>query len=176
MLRIPLPLKKFAVLALVLLINACSSPPPFKSKPFPDSPLAPIFTLTDQQGQPRSIGDFKGKVIYVDFWASWCGPCRQQFPFSKQMHDGLNDKEKKKVVFLYISIDEDLDAWKNAVQQLKLDNGENGHSIPAAQKYQVNSIPRYMIIDKNGNIVNPNAPRPSDPSALELLKKLMNEV
>ncbi|MFN3852672.1 MAG: TlpA family protein disulfide reductase [Spirosomataceae bacterium] len=132
--------------------------------------------LTDMKGNKFSFADFKGKVIYVDFWASWCGPCRQQFPFSKQMHDGLNDKEKKKVVFLYISIDEDLDAWKNAVQQLKLDNGENGHSIPAAQKYQVNSIPRYMIIDKNGNIVNPNAPRPSDPSALELLKKLMNEV
>jgi len=135
-------------------------------------------TLTSLDGKPFNFAKFKGKVVYVDFWASWCGPCRQEFPFSKKLHESLTDKQKKNIVFLYISIDEDPENWKNAVDKLKLDNGEHGYSeggwaSEVTRKYQINSIPRYMIIDKNGNIVQPDAVRPSDPATLDILLKLI---
>lgn len=134
--------------------------------------------LTDMNGKQFNFAKYKGKVIYVDFWASWCGPCRQEFPFSKKLHSSLSDKQKKNIVFLYISIDDDPANWKNAVEKLQLDNGEHGFSeggwaSEVVKKYQINGIPRYMIIDKNGTIVQPDAVRPSDPSTLNILLKLI---
>ncbi|RYU96918.1 TlpA family protein disulfide reductase [Emticicia agri] len=134
--------------------------------------------LTDINGNKFNFAKYKGKVIYVDFWASWCGPCRQEFPFSKKIHASLTDKQKKSIVFLYISIDEDPNNWKNAVERLQLDNGEHGYSeggwaSEVVRKYQINGIPRYMIIDKNGTIVQPDAVRPSSPDTLDILLKLI---
>lgn len=130
--------------------------------------------LMDLNDKPFDFSAYKGKVIYVDFWASWCGPCRAEFPKSKEMHETLTDKQKKEIVFLYISIDDDLAAWKNAVEKLNLkDSGENGHSFEAARRYNVKSIPRYMIINQKGEIVEQEATRPSNPETLKSLLKLL---
>ena len=130
--------------------------------------------LLDLQDKTFSLDKFKGKVVYVDFWASWCGPCRAEFPYSKKMHEGLSDNQKKDIVFLYISIDQNLEKWKEAVEKLGLkEYGENGHSFEIAMKYQIRSIPRYMIIDKTGKIVNQDAPRPSNPETLNMLLELL---
>jgi len=136
----------------------------------------PILMSID--GKQFNFAKYKGKVVYVDFWASWCGPCRAEFPFSKKLHDGMTEKQKKNIVFLYVSIDEDSNNWKGAIENLKLDNGDHGISeggwaSGVCQKYKINSIPRYMIIDKSGAIVRPDAPRPSSPETLDLLLKLM---
>lgn len=134
--------------------------------------------LTDIKGNQFNFAKYKGKVIYVDFWASWCGPCRQEFPFSKKIHASLTEKQKKNIVFLYISIDDDPENWKNAVEKLQLDNGDHGFSeggwaSDVVRRYQINGIPRYMIIDKSGNIVQMDAVRPSNPATLEILLKLI---
>lgn len=135
-----------------------------------------VFQTID--GKPFYLSDFKGKVVYVDFWASWCGPCRKEFPYSKALHEKLTEKQQKKVVFLYISIDQSPAAWKQALQTLQLP-GEHGHvsvnlNAQLLRKYAIESIPRYMIIDKKGNVVLPNAPRPSFPDTLSEILKLVD--
>ena len=128
--------------------------------------------------KPLMLNSMKGKVIYVDFWASWCGPCKREFPYSMQMIDKLTEKQKKKIEFLFISIDDDKETWKNVLSKNKL-GGQHGWisggwAAKLLSKYNVNSIPRYMIIDQNGAVVNPNAPRPSEADTFDLLLKLAN--
>ena len=123
------------------------------------------FSYTNLKGEKVILEDFKGKVVYVDFWASWCGPCRAEFPFSKQLHERLTDKQKEKIVFLYISIDDKEPTWKNALNALQL-IGEQGWNPGAAQYFGIPSIPRYMLIDKKGQIIDGNAKRPSSGDAI----------
>ena len=135
------------------------------------------FTLVNLEGKEFSIDQFKGKVVYIDFWASWCGPCRQQFPFSKKLHESMSKKQLEKMVFLYISIDDDEAAWKNAVKQYELMgvNGlsRGGWSSGVCSFFGISSIPRYMIIGKDGKILEDNAKRPSDESLKDDLLKLI---
>ncbi len=131
--------------------------------------------LVDLEGKPVELSAFKGKVVYIDFWASWCGPCRVMMPFSKKLHDQLTEKEKKQIVFLYISIDADKNAWMKGIKDMSI-TGANvispGNWQSKACKYfQINSIPRYMIMNKKGEIVDANAKRPADPTVLDDLRK-----
>lgn len=130
----------------------------------------------DESGKPFNLSDFKGKVVYLDIWASWCGPCRKQFPAAKAMKESLSKKEKKSIVFLYISIDNTETVWKKAIKDLGIDGthglSQGGWGSKVTAKFGVSSIPRYLIFDKKGKVVNQNAPRPSDPRTLTILKKL----
>lgn len=109
----------------------------------------------------QAIGAFKGKIIVIDFWASWCIPCKDALPFSK-----LLDKktEKNGVVFIYLSLDEDFTAWKSSASQMGLIKNsyivkDNFKSI-LSKNLKIKSIPRYVIIDKKGKIIEENAPSP----------------
>ncbi len=135
--------------------------------------------LKDINGKSFSLSELKGKVVYIDFWASWCGPCRQMMPFSKQLHENLSDKQKKQITFLYISIDADENAWKKAITDLGLEGkmvvSPGNWTSKVCSYFQINSIPRYMIMDKKGNIVDFNAKRPADPAVLDDLLKLVDQ-
>jgi thiol-disulfide isomerase/thioredoxin len=137
------------------------------------------FTAKTLQGKTVSLDDFKGKVIYIDFWASWCGPCRQQFPFAKQLQAKFTAKEKKKIEFLYISIDENEESWRSAIEKLEIHGfhtiSPGNWNSEACKFFKISSIPRYMLIDKTGNIADENAKRPGDENIyydiIELLKQ-----
>jgi thiol-disulfide isomerase/thioredoxin len=132
--------------------------------------------LKDPDGKYFTINDLKGKVVYVDFWASWCGPCRQQMPSSKQLHEKFTAKQMKDLVFLYISIDASEDGWKKAMTDLGME-GKHGispgnWSSEIAKYFGINSIPHYMLINKKGVIVDGNAKRPS--STEEIYNDILN--
>ena len=109
-----------------------------------------------------ALAEYKGKVIYVDFWASWCPPCRGEMPSSQKLHSQFEGKD---VVFLCVSFNRAADAWKNGIEKMDI---KGVHFYPAADanqavstKYGISGIPRYMLVDKTGKVVNQDAPRPS---------------
>jgi thiol-disulfide isomerase/thioredoxin len=108
------------------------------------------------------IASNKGKVIYMDIWASWCGPCKAQMPASHQLQEKYKNQD---VVFVYVSIDRNNKAWEASAKHFDLmQNSFLARNYPKAklfQKYDVMSIPRYMLFDKNGRLVDSNANRPS---------------
>jgi len=138
------------------------------------------FKAVTPKGDTLSLADLKGKVVYLDFWASWCGPCRKEFPNSRILHEKFSEKQKKQVVFLYISIDEMEKNWRKAMIDMNLENGTNIHSVGgwnsnAAKFFKLQSIPKYMLMNKKGEIVDSDAKRPGDPEIFNDILKLVEE-
>jgi len=136
---------------------------------------APSFTLLNAEGEEVSLEDFRGKVIYLDFWASWCGPCRAEMPHAKKLQKHFEGKD---LVFLYISIDNSKKAWKKGMEEEQLGGvhlWSEGFDSEVPQAYQVSAIPNYFIIDRKGNIADNNADRPSDPGLISTLESYMVE-
>ncbi len=137
---------------------------------------APDFVFLDTDGNKHSLEDFRGKVIYLDFWATWCGPCIRAMKSSGPLKEHFKDNED--IEFVYISTDRDHNKWMN---HYITNNGEPNHwhmgaSAPAAsQAYRITHIPRYVIIDKDGNLVDSNAPRPYDPALIPILEELTKQ-
>lgn len=123
---------------------------------------APDFTCLDQNGNKVSLSDFKGKVVYMDIWATWCGPCRSEIPSTQKL---VEDFEGEDVVFLCVSVDEDLDAWKKLIKDKNMKgvhvNSSGNFNSAVAKLYNSKGIPHYILIDQAGNIVDINAKRPS---------------
>jgi thiol-disulfide isomerase/thioredoxin len=118
-------------------------------------------------GRANSIPDifkkYKGKVIYVDFWASWCVPCRAEMPNAANLKEKLKGK---KIVFLYFGYNDKEKAWLKARNQLSIEGEHyllNEKLIKEADElFGINGIPHYAIIDKDGKVVNKQADRPSN--------------
>lgn len=130
----------------------------------------PETDIIDINGNTHRLSEFKGKYVYVDFWASWCGPCNNEIPYLKQLEETLGNDQ---VVFVAISIDEDVDDWKSAVKRHNLHGNQFLGNQEIARLLNITGIPRYVIYDKEGHLFDPNAPRPSTgESVRQLLKNL----
>ncbi len=134
---------------------------------------APDFTGITLDGKRMSLSDLKGKVIYIDVWATWCGPCREEIPFSKKLQKKF--KEDADLVFMYVSVDRNLEAWRKMVMGDKEWMGIhiNENSGELYKWYQIGGIPRYILIDKEGKFGMSMAPRPSSDKAEGEIRKLL---
>lgn len=136
------------------------------------------FSGTDVDEKKVSLSDFKGKVVVVDVWATWCGPCKREIPSLKAMEKDYHGKD---VIFLSISVDEvkDKQKWKDFVKKEELTGvqlfGGNGMKSDVSKFYNIKSIPRFMVFDKKGNIVTDDSPRPSDPELAKMVDGLLKK-
>ena len=116
----------------------------------------------------------KGKVIYIDYWASWCAPCIEAMPYAEALR---NEYANENIIFVYLSSDNDQSAWKKAAERYGLSNLENSYlslnhkNSDWVQSLKIQTIPRYLIIDTNGKLVESDAPGPKDPNIKTILEK-----
>jgi thiol-disulfide isomerase/thioredoxin len=138
---------------------------------------SPTFNYVNIDGKKTKLEDLRGKYVYIDVWATWCGPCRGEIPFLAKVEEKYKEKN---IAFVSISVDEDkdFDKWKKFVSdkqlggiQLFADKNWNSEFITA---FGINSIPRFILIDPKGVVVNSDADRPSDPKLQEKLDSLLN--
>lgn len=129
------------------------------------------FTYPDLEGKKVSLSDFKGRVVLVDVWATWCGPCKAEIPALKAMEQEMHNKD---IVFMSVSVDEakDQQKWKDFVAKEELKGVQlfAGGWSEITKYYNIKGIPRFMVFDKKGNIVTIDAPRPSSPELKLLLE------
>lgn len=117
---------------------------------------APAFSLNDREGNPISLESLRGQYVLLDFWASWCKPCRASMPGLKELYARYHEKGFE---ILGISSDTKEDAWKKAVEDDQtpwihvIDAAQAEGAVNVAQMYGVRSIPTFFLIDKEGKIV-----------------------
>lgn len=132
-------------------------------------------------GRRLSLGEVllrnKGKVLYVDIWASWCAPCRAEMPIAKDLREEYRGRD---VVFLYLAIHDSHENWRRAVSDLQTDVlGDNCRILnPGESRFlkeiHHTRIPHTLLYDHTGRLVDVNAPRPSDPLIKEKIDNLLN--
>ncbi|WP_243370658.1 TlpA disulfide reductase family protein [Geotalea sp. SG265] len=138
----------FATLILCALLAACTR----GSEPAIEGKAAPDFTLQDLSGRQVQLSQFKGKVVFLNFWATWCPPCREEIPSMMKLN---RDMAGKPFQMLAVSIDE---GGKGAVENFF---GKSGMMLPAlldtdnavSKRYGTTGVPETFVLDKNGMIV-----------------------
>lgn len=137
---------------------------------------SPKFIYENYIGGMTGLEDLAGKIVYIDVWATWCGPCLREIPALKSLE---NDYHNKNIAFVSLSIDEkkDYQKWRTMIAdkeltgiQLMADNNWNSSFITS---YGIKGIPRFILIDTLGNIINSDAPRPSNPKIRKILDELL---
>ncbi|ULT23439.1 TlpA family protein disulfide reductase [Sphingobacterium sp. E70] len=112
------------------------------------------FVMDNDKGQPISFSSFKGKYVLLDFWASWCGPCRSEMPFINEIYQKYKDKNFEVVA---VSIDSKKDHWLKAIKEDKMSwiqlSDLKGYKNDVALKYGVMAIPRNFLINPEGVII-----------------------
>ncbi|TBN06591.1 TlpA family protein disulfide reductase [Hyunsoonleella flava] len=155
----------------------------------PKGSPSPSFTnYENYKGGKTSLSDLKGKYVYIDIWATWCGPCKAEIPSLKKLEKEYHDKN---IQFVSLSVDDGRgyrgktkeessklakEGWKNMIAEKELGGiqiiAPKGWQSQFIQEYKINGIPRFILLDPNGSIVSPDAPRPSNPKLRDVFKSL----
>ena len=126
--------------------------------------LSPSFNYPDSSGKNISLESLKGKLVYVDVWATWCGPCKAQIPFLKQLEEKYREED---IAFVSLSIDKltNISKWKDMIVDKELEGiqiiADKAWRSKFVTDYVIEGIPRFILIDKDGNLMDPMAPRPA---------------
>jgi thiol-disulfide isomerase/thioredoxin len=137
---------------------------------------APDFTYTAVDGKSITLSKLRGKYVYIDIWATYCVPCKEQIPFLAKLEEDYKDKN---IRFVSISVDKQAQAvaWRRYVTDNKL----TGYQVMAdkdfksdfIEKFNIASIPRFILIDPDGNVVDSDGKRPSDPAVKKQLDEFL---
>ena len=137
---------------------------------------SPAFTFENHKGGTTSLTDLKGKYVYIDVWATWCAPCRAEIPYLQETEKKYHGKN---IEFVSISVDtkRDYQTWKKMVADQSLGGiqliADKDWKSDFVTSYGINGIPRFILIDPQGNVVDADAPRPSSPALVTKLDKLL---
>lgn len=132
------------IVSLLLLVIACVS--------ISCAEVSYDFTLQDLEGKPISLSDYKGKVVFIDFWATWCPPCRMSIPYVEKLAEKYKDNEN--VVVLGINLQEDKDTIAKFMKKQKMSYPILLSDKKVVSNYKIRSIPAFYIIDQDGNVYN----------------------
>lgn len=142
------------------------------SKLLPGQP-AMDFEVTDVEGNVKHLADFKGKVIYIDLWATWCGPCIQESPAFEALGKKYAGKD---IIFLPVSTDTTTKPWLRYLNEHKKELTQyHSNDVALKESWAIMYIPRFILIDKDFKIVNAYAPRPSSEEISPLIDSLFNK-
>ncbi len=136
---------------------------------------SPNFDFENYKGGKTSLADLKGKYVYIDVWATWCGPCKAEIPHLKNIEKRFHSKN---IEFVSLSIDnkKNYPKWRKMVAEKELGGvqliADKDWKSQFVVDYAINGIPRFILIDPEGKIVNADAPRPSNPELLNLFTEL----
>lgn len=129
---------------------------------------SPVFKGVDVNGKEMTLRDFRGKYIYIDMWATWCGPCQKELPFLKKLEEKFKGRN---IVFVGLSIDQDKAKWAAQVKSGALSGTQLyiGKGSKFQSDYRISGIPRFILLDPNGRIVNSDMTRPSSEDTEKIL-------
>jgi thiol-disulfide isomerase/thioredoxin len=138
--------------------------------------LAPSFDYENHKGGKTKLEDLRGKYVYIDVWATWCGPCRAEIPHLKKVEEKYHGKNIE-FVSISVDVDKDHEKWQKFVTDKQLGGiqlfADKNWTSDFIKAFGINSIPRFLLIDPNGKVVKADAPRPSSVSLVELLDGLV---
>ena len=132
---------------------------------------SPEISAVDIDGKQWTLADFRGKYVYIDMWATWCAPCRREMPYLKDLEEKFKDAQ---IVFLGLSTDSDKSKWEAMVRKGEMTGVQLylGPQSAFQKAYQIDGIPRFILLDKEGKIINNNMSRPSEQATAAALEEL----
>ena len=125
-----------------------------------DGKPSPDFKGVDVNGKEYTLADFRGKYVYIDVWATWCGSCRQEIPYLKKLDEDYKDAQ---IVFLSLSVDQDKAKWEKMVKEQSMSGVQLhiGQNSSFQQAYKIEGIPHFILLDREGRIIDKKMSRPS---------------